>query len=143
MTDQLRTAAVGPLAAELPARFMEEHALLPLHVDAAGTLVVACGRVPDPTVTAELQRRFGRRVQVLDVPLNDVHAAILSARREATPAGGAAIEDAEAMGDLRAQANDAPVVQLVNAMLAEMTRSRLGAMLPLASMSRPTVTGAS
>ena len=30
-----------------------------------------------------------------------------------------------------------------NAMLAAITMSRLGAMLPLASMSRPTVTGAS
>jgi type II secretory ATPase GspE/PulE/Tfp pilus assembly ATPase PilB-like protein len=124
VSDVLREAALGPLAAELPARYMEEYALLPLRVDADGALVVACGRPPDPTVTDELSRRFGRRVRVIDTPLNDVQAAILAARRDASPeANRVPGGDDAGLGDLRAQANDAPVVQLVNAMLADALRT--------------------
>ncbi|MCC6316763.1 MAG: type II/IV secretion system protein [Gemmatimonadaceae bacterium] len=123
MSDHLRAAASGPLAAELPARFMEEHALLPLRVEPDGALVVACGRPPDATIADELQRRFGRTVRWYEAPLNDVQAAILAARREATPVAPASALETEAMGDLRAQANDAPVVQLVNAMLADALRT--------------------
>ena len=124
MSDALRDAASGPLAAELSVRYMEEHALLPLSVDDDGVLVVACGVVPDPTVTDELARRFKRPVRLVEAPLNDVQAAILSGRRDAEPlANGTGGTDDVGLGDLRAQANDAPVVQLVNAMLADALRT--------------------
>ena len=126
MSDLLREAAAGPLAAELPARFMEEHALLPVFVGDDGVLVVAAGKPPDPTTTDELARRFGRAVRVVEAPINEVQAAIMAARREHGPndslASDAPAPDA-GLGDLRAQANDAPVVQLVNAMLADALRT--------------------
>ncbi|MGQ0648786.1 MAG: GspE/PulE family protein [Gemmatimonadaceae bacterium] len=124
MSDHLRDAAHGPLAAELSTRFLEEHAVLPLRIDEDGVLVVACGRAPDPTITDELARRFARPVRVIETPLNDVQAAILAARRDASPdTNGAAAADDAGLGDLHAQANDAPVVQLVNAMLADALRT--------------------
>jgi type II secretory ATPase GspE/PulE/Tfp pilus assembly ATPase PilB-like protein len=120
MPDRLREAASGPLAGELPVRFMTQHALLPLRVDDDGALVVACAAPLDDTVAGELSRRFGRPLRTEPVPFNDVQAAILSAARES--AADAVAPDA-AMGDLHAQANDAPVVQLVNAVLAEALQS--------------------
>ncbi len=122
MSDALRDAAAGPLAAELPQRFMEQHALLPLRIEEDGVLVVATGRPLDPMVTDELARRFQRAVRVQDAPFNDIQAAILAARRE-TQSLPDESGDADALGDLRAQANDAPVVQLVNAMLADALRT--------------------
>lgn len=121
MTDLLREAANGPLAAELPPRFMEQHAVLPLRVEADGALLLAAARTPDETVLDALQRRFGRPVRVLEVASNDLQAAILGARRSADPVIEVASDD-PGLGDLRAQADDAPVVQLVNAVLAEALR---------------------
>ena len=123
MSLDLRAAAAAPLAAELGTRFLQEHALLPVRVDPDGLLVVACGKPVDVTVTDEVARRYGRAVRVVDAPLNDVQAAILAAQQDAAP-GTAPDERADlGLGDLRAQANDAPVVQLVNAMLADALRS--------------------
>jgi general secretion pathway protein E len=122
VSDLLRDAASGPLAAELPARFMEQHALVPLHVDDDGVVVVAAARPVDPTVTDTLRRRFGRAVRLVEAPLNDVQAALLAAGREATVSAPVTTGDTPGLGDLRAQADDAPVVQLVNAAIADALR---------------------
>lgn len=122
MSDLLRDAASGPLAAELPARFLEQHALLPLHVAEDGVVVVAAAREVDPTVLDVLRRRLGREVRLVEAALNDVQAALLGAGRDVTTAGASVPTDAAGLGDLRAQADDAPVVQLVNAALADALR---------------------
>ncbi len=120
MSDALREAAAGPLAAELPARFLEQHAILPLHIDAQGMVVVAAAGPLDPMVADALRRRFGREVRVVDATRNEVQAALLAAPREAAVATESVA--APILGDLRAQADDAPVVQLVNAAIAEALR---------------------
>jgi type II secretory ATPase GspE/PulE/Tfp pilus assembly ATPase PilB-like protein len=122
VSDLLRDAATGPLAAELPARFMEQHAVLPLHVAEDGVVVVAAARPVDGTVTDTLRRRFGREVRLVEAPLNDVQAALLAAGRGTEPVTAVGAGDDGSLGDLRAQADDAPVVQLVNAAIADALR---------------------
>ena len=125
--EALRTAATGALALQLPARYLEEQALIPLQVAPDGLLVVAAGRPPDATVTDALAARFGRRVRIVPVEPQDVRAALLGARREGLAEGEATGTAGDAdvaagddtLGDLRAQARDAPVVQVVNAMLGD------------------------
>lgn len=122
MSDALREAAAGPLALQLPQRFMEEQGLLPLSLD-GDTLVVASAATPDATVADELARRFGKAIRFVEAPANDIRAALMAARRDVpTPPNGATPVDAGDLGDLRAQATDAPIVQLVNAMLADAMR---------------------
>jgi type II secretory ATPase GspE/PulE/Tfp pilus assembly ATPase PilB-like protein len=117
------------LAARLSHRYLEEHCLIPLGVESDGALVAAAGRVLHPTVVDELARVFERPVRVIDAPAAEIQAALL-ASRPATPANGQAAVPAPdesggvvALGDLRALANQAPVVQFVNVMLLEALRS--------------------
>jgi general secretion pathway protein E len=121
----LRAAAGGALAQRLSPRYLEEHCVLPLRVDADGALATAVGAPLDPTVTDELARIFGRRVRVIEMPAADIQAAILSAPREPTGEGnGAALEPvADGVEDLRALANQAPVVTLVNTTIADALRA--------------------
>ncbi len=130
--DTLREAAIGPLAGQLPPAWLEEHELLPVRIDeAGGVLVIAVGRRPDATVTDEVARRFGMRVRIEEASPNDIRSALLAAQHEAAlalsaseastqVAGPLGVDDS--LGDLRARANDAPVVQLVNALLADAVR---------------------
>ncbi len=118
----LREAAAGELASRLPSPYLEEHGVVPLVVAADGVLEVAAGRALDVTVTDELARVYARAIRVLEASPQDVQAALLGARRDALDATGAdvAVATGDAgLGDLRAQANDAPVVQLVNALLSD------------------------
>ncbi|MEP7380761.1 MAG: GspE/PulE family protein [Gemmatimonadota bacterium] len=126
----LREAAAGALALRLPGRFLEEQLVLPVRVDADGRVVVAAGRALDPTVTDELVRRLGRAVVVVDVSPQELQAALMGVSREGSEhddtlsATGDTSGSDLGLGDLRAQANDAPVVQLVNAALADALHSR-------------------
>jgi type II secretory ATPase GspE/PulE/Tfp pilus assembly ATPase PilB-like protein len=87
-------------------------------------LTTAAGKPLDPTVLDELSRIFERPVRVVAVEAAEIRAALLAAR-PATPAATEAIaatlddEAAFAVGDLRALANEAPVIQLVNVMLLD------------------------
>ncbi|MDP1861026.1 MAG: hypothetical protein Q8K82_20295, partial [Gemmatimonadaceae bacterium] len=83
-SEELRDAAQGPLAARLSPRYLEEHLLLPWRVDESGAVVIAAGRTLDPTVTDELARVFESAVRVVEVSPNDLQAALLGARREAS-----------------------------------------------------------
>ncbi len=126
--EELRIAAAGELAAQLPSSFLEEQLVLPLGVDTDGVLVVAAGRPLDATVTDELARCFARPVRIVEVPPQDLQAALMGVRRDEgsgdTPALHATAADSDlGLGDLRAQANDAPVVQLVNAALSDALRT--------------------
>jgi type II secretory ATPase GspE/PulE/Tfp pilus assembly ATPase PilB-like protein len=123
MSDELREAAQGALAMRLPSRYLEQHAILPLRVSPTGEVVVAAGRPLDPTVTDELRRVFERRIALVSASPDDIHAAIVGARGTGPAEAGSASDADTNLGDLRAQANDAPVVQLVNATLAEALRA--------------------
>ena len=122
MTD-LRAAASGPLAARLSPRWLEEHCLIPVEAGEDGTLTAVAGRTPDPTVVDELVRLFGQPVRVVPAEAAEVRAALLAARPATPAASEATATDGEgaavAVGDLRALANEAPVVQFVNVMLLD------------------------
>ncbi|HEX6104605.1 MAG TPA: ATPase, T2SS/T4P/T4SS family, partial [Gemmatimonadales bacterium] len=129
----LRAAAAGPLAGRLSLRYWEEHGLLPLELTDSELTVAAGGEV-DPTVVDELCWAYDRRVRLVPMPAAEIHAAIMSAQSgvaaevEAVDARGSdlvlvAPED-EALDDLRALANQAPVIKLVNLMILEALRAR-------------------
>ncbi|HEX2217458.1 MAG TPA: GspE/PulE family protein [Gemmatimonadales bacterium] len=129
----LRAAAAGPLAQRLSLRYWEEHGLLPLEQTDAELIVAAGGEV-DPTVVDELCWAYDRRVRLVPAEAAEIHAAILSAQSagsaetDVADARGAdlvllAPED-EALDDLRALANQAPVIKLVNLMILEALRAR-------------------
>ena len=124
----LREAANGPLAARLSPRYLDEHCVLPLGVDADGALATAVGGPLDPTVSDELARLFGRPLRLVQLPPGEIQAAILSAQRESAAANGSAVlpADAEtdALDDLHAQANQAPVIKLVNSLLIDALRTQ-------------------
>ncbi|AHG91940.1 type II secretion system protein E [Gemmatirosa kalamazoonensis] len=123
-TRDLRAAAQGDLAASLPAAWLAAHLVLPLGIADDGALLVAAAGTPDPTVRDELARRFGRRLRLVDAPAAELEAALLAARPEAAVDvavdGDAEYDDAS--GDLRALANQAPVVRLVNVLLLDALR---------------------
>jgi type II secretory ATPase GspE/PulE/Tfp pilus assembly ATPase PilB-like protein len=127
----LREAAAGSLAGMLSPRYMDEHRLLPLAVDPDGALAVAVGGALDPTVSDELVRVFGRPLRLVEAPAGEIQAAILSVRRQSPAPGGepeagpaAANDDGAAPDDLRALANQAPVIKMVNALLLDALRGR-------------------
>ncbi len=129
----LRAAAAQPLAQRLSLKYWEEHGLLPLELTDA-ELIVAAGDPVDPTVVDELCWAYDRRVRLVPAASAEIHAAILSAQSgpatelEAIDVRGGdlvllAPED-EALDDLRALANQAPVIKLVNLMILEALRAR-------------------
>jgi len=130
----LRAAAAGPLAQRLSPKYLEEHCLLPLAVAESGELIVAAGAPLDPTVIDELSWAFERRVRLVDAPAAEIHAAILSAQSAAAPdlqatdlRGGDLVvlaDEEETIDDLRALANQAPVIRLVNLLILEALRAR-------------------
>jgi type II secretion system protein E len=129
----LRAAAASPLAQRLSLRYWEEHGLLPLELTERELLVAAGGEV-DPTVVDELCWAYDRRVRLVPMPAAEIHAAIMSAQGGGTAEVAAvdargsdlvllAPED-EALDDLAALANQAPVIKLVNLMILEALRAR-------------------
>lgn len=122
---ELRAAAASALAQRFPARWLEEHALLPLSVHDGVATVAADGAVADHVRDA-LERHLDATVQWVHVARGDVRAALLAAPRVSAAAsaiGSTHGDDAtESLDDLRAQASREPVVQVVNAMLAEAVR---------------------
>jgi general secretion pathway protein E len=120
----LRAAAAGPLAARLSPRYLDQHCVLPLDVDAGGALRLAAGAPLDVTVADELTRLFGRPLRVVEMPAGEIQAAVLAVRRGADDAASSRADAGDAEdGDLRALATQAPVVKLVNAMLLDALRA--------------------
>ncbi|MGH7470605.1 MAG: GspE/PulE family protein [Longimicrobiales bacterium] len=125
----LRDAANGPLALRLSPRYLDEHCVLPLGIDPDGALATAIGGPLDPTVSDELARVFGRRLRLIEMPAGEIQAAILSAQRQASAPETLATADvvpegkSDALDDLHVQANQAPVIKLVNVMLLDALRA--------------------
>jgi general secretion pathway protein E len=132
-TGDLRTAVSNPLAQRLSLKYWEQHCLLPL-VISESELTVAAGESVDPTVIDELCWVYDRRVKLVEAPAAEIQSAIIAAQSATGPDVQAtdlkgndlvvlAPED-EALDDLRALANQAPVIKLVNVMILEALRAR-------------------
>ena len=122
----LRDAASGTLAVRFPARWLEEHAVLPLkRID--GTVHVAADGAPAPLVADALRRALGAPLVFVRYGAADIRAALVAAPRGITDSGAFAEslqgDAAESLDDLRALASREPVVQVVNALLAEAVRA--------------------
>jgi general secretion pathway protein E len=131
----LKAAAAGPLAQRLSPKYLEEYCVLPLNVS-DGVLWVASGAPLEPVVADELASTYDvRQVIPIDAPAAEIHAAVMSA--QAGTASQSAVADLRgadlelvspdedgALDDLRALANQAPVIKLVNVMILEALRSR-------------------
>lgn len=130
----LRAAAVGPLANRVSPKYLEEHVLLPLGVAEDGSILVAADGPLEPDIAYELQQTYGRSLSLVQAPAAEIHSAILSASSEAPTTLRAAdlratdlevlAPEEEAIDDLRALANQAPVIKLVNVILLEALRLR-------------------
>ena len=131
----LRAAASAPLAQRLSPKYLEEYCVLPLAID-GDVLRVAAGAALDPAVLDELAQAYEvRRVAVTEASAPEIHAAVMSAQADApSPQAAADLRAADlellspdeesALDDLRALANQAPVIKLVNVMILEALRAR-------------------
>ena len=115
----LREAANGPLARRLSTRYLDEHCLLPLGLEPDGALATAVGGPLEPTVMDELSRLFGAPLRLIEMPAGEIQAAILAAQQDTTPRNGGG----DTLDDLRALADQAPVIQIVNMMLLDALRA--------------------
>ncbi|HWZ59444.1 MAG TPA: ATPase, T2SS/T4P/T4SS family [Gemmatimonadaceae bacterium] len=125
----LRAGAAGALARRLSPKYLEEHCLVPLGMTDAGELLVAAGAPLDPTVLDELAWTYECPVRVTEAPAAEIHAAVMSAAQEEdTPAVGGDLivvaEEEATIDDLRALANQTPVIKLVNLLVLEALRAR-------------------
>jgi len=123
----LREAASGALALRFPARWLEEHAVLPLRVTDDVAHVAADGDIPH-AVADVLARTLSARVISRPFPSADIRAALVatprvSAREQQTGAAALQGDLTESLDDLRALASREPVIQVVNALLSEAARS--------------------
>jgi general secretion pathway protein E len=127
---ELRAAAVGALAQRLSPKFLEEHCLVPLAVSDSGALIIAAGSPLDPTVLDELSWLYERPVTVVDAPAAEIQSAVMSAQSESAAdvkVGDSLVvlsDEEEHIDDLRALANQAPVIKLVNLLILEALRAR-------------------
>lgn len=126
---RLRAAAGGALAARFPRRWLEEHAVLPLAREGEHAVVAAAGAL-SPLVRDALERGLGADVTVEAHPAGAIRAALVADGGQPSElvevAGGASAgmpgDRVESVDDLRALAAREPVVQVVNALLAEAVR---------------------
>ena len=125
----LRAGAAGELARRLSPKYLEEHCLVPLGMS-DGELVVAAGAPLDPTVIDELSWTYDCPVRVTEAPAAEIHAAVMSAQSDAEDddsKGGDLVvlaEEETTIDDLRALANQTPVIKLVNLLVLEALRAR-------------------
>ena len=130
----LRAGATSALARRVSPKYLDEHCLVPLSITDVGELLVAAGGPLDPTTVDELAWTYERTVRVIEAPAAEIHAAIMSAqsdeslRDDVAGVGGdeidVAIEEESTIDDLRALANQTPVIKLVNVLILEALRAR-------------------
>ncbi|MEO7996724.1 MAG: hypothetical protein ABI852_04720, partial [Gemmatimonadaceae bacterium] len=110
----LRSAAIGELALRFPARWLEEHSVLPLEITADGAVVVASAGEVDTSVSDALQRTLKARLQFVTVAGGEIRAALLATERSnGSSTNGDDSVTLEEADDLRAMASREPVVQVV------------------------------
>ncbi len=129
MSNDLRAGAAGTLARRLSPKYLDEHCLIPLSITAGDELLVAAGAPLDPTVIDELAWTYERPVRVIEAPAAEIHAAVMSAQSDApVESDGRDVElvaeDEANIDDLRALANQTPVIKLVNLIVLEALRAR-------------------
>jgi general secretion pathway protein E len=119
------------------AEYLEQHAVLPLEI-VDGTLIVASWlERPDAQALSDLQRILGGEPRVhltAEAPVREAIRRVYGAENQTAeqliatlePVDGSAAEITvgPAMDDLRAMANEAPVVRLVNLLLIEALEAR-------------------
>jgi general secretion pathway protein E len=130
----LRAGAAGPLAQRLSPKYLDEYCVIPLSITDTDELLIAAGGDLDPTVIDELAWTYERHVRVVEAPAAEIHAAIMSAQSEEMLDGAtneSAAVDIELLAheettidDLRALANQTPVIKLVNLLILEALRAR-------------------
>ncbi|HEX7119598.1 MAG TPA: GspE/PulE family protein [Longimicrobiales bacterium] len=108
--------------------YLEEHRLLPLSRE-GGRLIVAHAGAPDPQALAELAAYFGEPVELTELPEDRLLALVRRAYGGEPETAAEFIAGLDAAGadaaadaladDLEEMANQAPVVRLVNLLLAE------------------------
>ena len=125
-----RDLPADDLATRLTPEYLDEYRLLPIAQEGGRTVVAHAGR-PDPQAVAELASLLGGRIELREITTDAFLAAMqqMRARTEGTAAdliaglesapGGAIGDDALVSHDLAELANQAPVIRLVNLLLAE------------------------
>ena len=112
-------------------RFLEEHACIPLTLD-AGVLTIAVARPLSRITTAEVCRFFGATVHEVPAPLDDIRAALLTVARDAADANGVSDGNTELQSPASSEndgrggglaADEAPVVTLVNGVMRDALRT--------------------
>ena len=134
ISEQINARELRPLSARITPEFLEEHGVLPLHVE-EGVLRLATWREHVALdVVCELEMLVGARAQVLQFPEAVVRTGIrtvygessaqslINAVREDAPSSGE--DDPPAIDDLRSLANEAPVIRLVSMLLSEALAAR-------------------
>ena len=122
----LREAAAGALAQRFPSRWLEEHAVVPLSLNAGTAYVAAEGPLP-ALVADALARTLQARVVVRTHSASDIRAALVATSRSSVASRDSSAllvgDQTESLDDLRALASREPVIQVVNALLAEAVRT--------------------
>ena len=125
---------VRALSARLTPEYLEEHGVLPLRIE-GGTLHIGTWRDHvEPHVLFELEALLGARVRLRRMAEDEVRTGIRSLYGETSAqslidavddSGNAlGVNDSPAIDDLRALANEAPVIRLVSMLLAEALAAR-------------------
>jgi general secretion pathway protein E len=127
--EAVRESQVARLSQALTVEYLEEQLLLPLE-RSGDVIFVGFAGEPDPQAVAELAQHFGARIELRPLPEEVLRAGIHQAYGdgEATAAGliagldrsdEAPVDDSLVAHDLKELANQAPVIRLVNLLLAE------------------------
>jgi len=132
---QVDLSAIVPLTDQLTAAYLEYYALLPVRIDGDRLLVATWIEDHDPQVLDDLRLLFNREIVFVSCAEEDVRGTIqrvygAEADTAAKLIAGLPIETVQngehdlALDDLVSQANEAPVVKLVNLLLLEALDAR-------------------
>ena len=126
-------SSLSRLSDALSPEYLEEHRLLPVARETGRVVVAHAGR-PDPQALAELAGLFGGRVELTELPEEQLLALVRRTYGADEPTaadliaglerGGAGDEDESLAHDLEGLANQAPVIRLVNRLLVEALEAR-------------------
>ncbi|MFN2567817.1 MAG: GspE/PulE family protein [Gemmatimonadaceae bacterium] len=130
-------ASISRLSDVLTAAYLEEHRLLPVARD-GDRVVVAHAGAPDPQTLAELAVLFDAPLELRELPEQELLAAVhriyggesttaaemIAGLSQSDGVSGGAGDEELIAHDLEGLANQAPVIRLVNLLLAEALEAR-------------------